>query len=187
MKVLLKEDVVTLGFAGEVCEVAPGYGRNYLIPKGFAVKATKSAMKQAESWRKKAEARRAQLRAEYEALSARIVEASLTFKARASESGRLYGSVTTNQIVESLNETLGTDIDRRLVTGDPLRQLGSHKVAVRLSAEFQPEVTVVIEPDGEVVVEREAESEETAEVPEVEEAEAAEEEEVMAEEPEVAA
>ncbi|MCA9972687.1 MAG: 50S ribosomal protein L9 [Anaerolineales bacterium] len=166
MKVLLKEDVENLGYAGEVHEVKPGYGRNYLIPRNLAVMATKGALKQAESWRRKAEARRAELRAEYQALAARIVEATLTFKARASESGRLYGSVTTNQIVDELNALLGTDIDRRKVTGDPLRQLGTHKVAVRLSGEFAPEVTVVIEPEGEVVPESdriEAETEAPAE------------------------
>lgn len=160
MKVLLKVDIDNLGYAGEVREVAPGYGRNYLIPRDLAVKATPGAMKQAESWRRKAEARRAALRAEYEALAARISGVSLSFKARASESGRLYGSVTTNQIVDGLNAALGTEIDRRKVTGDPLRQLGTHKVAVRLSGDFAPQLTVVIEPEGEVVSEADRVAEE---------------------------
>ena len=160
MKVLLKEDIETLGYAGEVHNVAPGYGRNYLIPKGLAVQATPSALKQAEIWRRKAEARRAELRAEYEALSARVAEVTLTFQARASESGRLYGSVTMNQIADALNEKLGTEIDRRKVTGDPLRQLGTHKIPVRLSGEFHPEVTVVIaSEEGEDEVEEQVEPE----------------------------
>lgn len=151
MKVLLKEDIDNIGYAGEVHTVADGYGRNYLLPKGMAVIATPGTLKQAETWRKKAEARRAELRAEHEALSAQIQEVRLVFSARAGESGKLYGSVTTSQITDEMNEILGTEIDRRKVGQDPLRQLGEHKVVVRLSADFHPELTVVIEPEGEVV------------------------------------
>lgn len=153
MKVLLKEDVYNLGYAGEVHTVADGYGRNYLIPQGLAVKATPNVLKQAEVWRKRAEARRESLREEYEALSARVSDLRLTFKARASESGKLFGSVTTTQIADAMNEELGTDIDRRNVGVEPLRRLGEHKVVVRLSGEFQPELTVVIEPEGAVIPE----------------------------------
>lgn len=153
MKVLLKQDVENLGYAGEVHKVAPGYGRNYLIPKGLAVLATPGMMKQADAWRKKAEARRAQLRAEYEALAAKIQDVTLKFTAKAGNTGKLYGSITTSQIADELNAVLGTDIDRRKIGVEPLRQLGEHKVVVRLSGEFQPEFTVIIESeDGEEVV-----------------------------------
>ena len=144
MKVLLKEDVDNLGYAGEVHKVANGYGRNYLIPQGLAVLATSSALKQAELWRKRAEARRAELKAEFEALSVKIKEVSLTFTARAGETGKLYGSVTTAQMADKLNETLGTEIDRRKVGIEALRQLGTHEVPVRLSSEYQPTFTVII-------------------------------------------
>ena len=147
MKVLLKEDVDNLGYAGEVHNVADGYGRNYLIPKDLAVLATASVMKQAEHWRKKAEARREELRAEYAMLSEKINETTLTYVARAGETGKLYGSITTTQITDDLNEALGTDIDRRKVGVEPLRQLGEHKVIVRLSADFQPYVIVKVEPE----------------------------------------
>ena len=147
MKVLLKEDVDNLGYAGEVYNVADGYGRNYLIPKGLAVLASPSVMKQAAVWRKRAEARREELRAEYEALSAKIDEATLKYTARAGDTGKLYGSITTSQITDDLNELLGTEIDRRKVGNEPLRQLGEHKVIIRLSADFQPHVLVVIEPE----------------------------------------
>lgn len=149
MKVLLKKDVDNLGYAGEVHKVSNGFGRNYLIPNGMAVVATAGTMKQAELWRKKAEARRAELHAEYEALSAQIREVRLVFEARAGESGKLYGSVTTAMIADELNESLGTDIDRRKVGVEPLRQLGEHEVVVRLSGEFQPSLTVVIENEDE--------------------------------------
>lgn len=145
MKVLLKEDVDNLGYAGEVHEVKSGFGRNFLIPQGLAVKATPGAMKQAQAWRSKAEARREQLRAEYSALADRIAAAKLTFVAKAGDTGKLYGSITTHQIADMLNEQLGVEIDRRKVGTEALRQLGKHKVPVRLSAEFQPDVTVIIE------------------------------------------
>jgi len=151
MKVLLKEDVEKLGLTGEVFDVADGYGRNYLIPKGLAVQATPSVMKQAVVWRKRAEARRAQIRAEHQALANQIKETTLTFSALAGESGKLYGSITTAQITDALNASLGIEIDRRKVDTEPLRQLGTHKVMVRLSHEFHPEITVVIEPEGEVI------------------------------------
>lgn len=179
MKVLLKEDVDNIGYAGEVYKVADGYGRNYLIPQGLAVIATPGTMKQAEVWRKKAEAHRAEQRAEYEALSAKIEEVSLRFQARAGETGKLYGSITTAMIADQLNETLGTEIDRRKVGVEPLRQLGEHQVVVRLSNEFKPEFTVIIESeeDEEAVVlhevEAAVESEEVAEADEAAEAEEA--------------
>jgi large subunit ribosomal protein L9 len=148
MKVLLKEDVYNLGYAGEVHMVADGYGRNFLLPKGLAVKATPQVMKQAEVWRKQADARREELRAEYDALSDRIRAVTLTFTARAGDTGKLYGSITTSQIADDLNETLGTDIDRRKVGTDQIRQLGEHLVVVRLDADHQPEFTVVVHPEG---------------------------------------
>ncbi|GIK55438.1 MAG: 50S ribosomal protein L9 [Chloroflexi bacterium] len=149
MKVLLKQDVENLGYAGEVRTVSDGYGRNYLIPNGLALMATPGTMKQAENWRKKAEAHRAEQRREYEALAAKIQGVRLVFKARAGESGKLYGSITTAMVADALNEVLGTEIDRRKVGVDPLRQLGEHKVVVRLSAEFHPELTAVIENETE--------------------------------------
>lgn len=149
MKVLLKQDVENLGLAGEVYEVANGYGRNYLLPQGLAVIASPGVMNQAQVWRKKAEARRAQIRAEYEALAEQIKAVTLSFTARAGESGKLYGSITTAQIADGLNEALGIEIDRRKVEVEPLRQLGEHKVVVRLSGEIQPEFTVRIESDEE--------------------------------------
>ncbi len=150
MKVLLKEDIDNLGYAGEIMSVADGYGRNFLIPQGKAVKASPSVLKQATVWRERATVRMIELKKEHEALAARIIEANLEFTARAGESGKLYGSVTTADIVEQLNMALGTEeIDRRSVVGGPLRQLGEHKVTIRLSRDYQPQVTVTINPFAE--------------------------------------
>jgi large subunit ribosomal protein L9 len=81
-------------------------------------------------------------------LAARIRELTLTFTAKAGDSGKLYGSITTSQVADEMNQKLGTDIDRRKVGGEPLRQLGEHQVVIRLSGDFQPELTVVIQPEG---------------------------------------
>lgn len=168
MKVLLKEDVDNLGYAGEVHEVAAGFGRNFLIPKGLAVIATSKVMNQAKAWRTQAETRRAELRAEYELLSTRIEEVTVTFTARAGNTGKLFGSVTTAQIADELNKILGTEIDRRKVGVEPLRQLGEHKVVVRLSGDFQPEVAVTIVSDEVTRTARPAAKQVEAAVEEVE-------------------
>lgn len=144
MKVLLKEDIENLGYAGEVCKVANGYGRNYLLPNGLAEVASPTAMKKAESWRKRAETRRQEQKAEFDELAEKIEAVTLEFTARASDAGRLYGSVTTLAITERLNEELGTSIDRRMVGKEPLRQLGEHKVVVILDRDHKPNVNVLI-------------------------------------------
>jgi large subunit ribosomal protein L9 len=163
MKVLLKEDVDNLGYAGEVMSVADGYGRNYLIPRGLAVKASPNVLRSAKQWRDRATVRMNELQKQHEALSTRLVQTKLVFVARAGETGKLYGSVTTADVVEKLNEQLGTEIERRQIVGDPLRQLGDHKVTVRLSRDFQPQITVSIEPFEEEVPEEAAEEEPAAE------------------------
>jgi large subunit ribosomal protein L9 len=149
MKVLLKKDVDNLGYAGEVLDVADGYGRNYLIPRGVAVRATAGVLKEARAWRERATARMAELRREHEALAARIQETHLVFTARAGETGKLYGSVTMADVIEELNRQLGTDIDRRLATGNPLRQLGEHQVTIKLSRDYHPQVVVFIHPESD--------------------------------------
>lgn len=149
MKVLLREDVEKLGYAGEVHTVADGYGRNFLIPRGFAVKATDQAMNQAKIWREKAAARRAQLKAQHDDLSKRIAAVTLKFVAKAGDKGKLYGSITMNDVTEKLNAVLGTSLDRRLAEGDPLRQLGTHHITVRLSGDYQPQITVIIQSEEE--------------------------------------
>lgn len=164
MKVLLKKDVETLGYAGEVHEVATGYGRNYLIPRGMAEKATPGALKAADSWRKRAEMRRAEVRKEHEMLVQRINEVTLDFTAKAGEQGKLYGSITTAAIADQLNEVLGTELDRRKVDSAPLRQVGDHYVSVVLSHEHKARLLVRVHPEGGEETQAEAA---TAQEPEV--------------------
>lgn len=168
MKVLLKKDVDTLGYAGEVHDVSPGYGRNYLIPQGLGVKATPGVLKAAESWRKKAEARREQLRREHEALVDRLSGTTLTFTAKAGDQGKLYGSITTQNMADALMEELGVEIDRRKIDSTGLRQIGEHQVPIVLSRDYRAHITIFIHPEMEeeavveevVVVAEEVEEEE---------------------------
>jgi large subunit ribosomal protein L9 len=167
MQVLLLEDVDNLGLAGSVVAVADGYGRNYLIPRGLAKVATKGALKQADQVRKSGERKRARQLAGAQALAKRIEDLALTFQARAGETGKLYGSITTGHLAEAMERELGQEIDRRKIITDPLRQLGEHTVPVRLMTDVATSFTVVIEPEeGELEdyleVEADTAEEETA-------------------------
>lgn len=143
MKVLLKHDVTKLGKAGVVKNVADGYGRNYLIPQGMAVLATPGALKQAETLSKVEQKRQALLASEAFSLAEQLAQISLSFKVRAGEAGKLYGSVTSQQIVDEVKRVAGLDVDKRkLELREPIRALGAHKVAVRLASALAPEITV---------------------------------------------
>jgi large subunit ribosomal protein L9 len=149
MKVLLLKDVYKLGRAGEVKRVADGFGRNYLLPQGLAVLATPSALKQAERIREEAGARRQELNQEMGGVAEKLEPVVLTFPARASETGKLYGSITTQMIAEALSEKVGVEITRRQIDSQPLRALGEHKVHVRLTVDLVPEVSVIVHREGE--------------------------------------
>jgi large subunit ribosomal protein L9 len=152
MKVLLVKDVYKLGRAGDVKRVADGYGRNYLLPQGLAVLATPSAMKQAERIREEASARRQELNQEMSGVAEKIDGMLLVFPARASETGKLYGSITTQMIAEALSKKSGMEISRRQIDSQPLRALGEHKVQVRLTVDLIPEITVIVHREGETPV-----------------------------------
>lgn len=143
MKVLLTRDVTKLGKAGTVKTVADGYARNYLLAQGLAVLATAGAVKQADSLAKSEQKRQSLLAADASSLAEQLQAVTLTFHMRAGEEGKLYGSVTSANIVDELKRTTGLDIDRhKLELREPLRSLGAHKVAVRLASELAPEITV---------------------------------------------
>ena len=171
MKVLLIKDVYKLGRAGDVKRVADGYGRNYLLPQGLAVLATPGAMKQVENIRAQAAASRAALNEELGGVAEIISEVSLTFAAKAGETGKLYGSITSQMIADAIHEKTGVEINRRQLDSEPIRNLGAHKVLVRLTVDLVPEVTVLVHREGEApgLVEEEAEqeAEEKAEAGEV--------------------
>ena len=149
MKVLLLEDVYNLGRAGEVKKVANGYGRNYLIPQGLAILATAGALAQVERIQAEADYRRNLLNKEMSGVAEKLRSLQLVFPARAGETGKLYGSITTQMLADSLTEELGTEITKRQIDSQPLRMLGMHKVKVRLTIDLIPEFEVVIYREGE--------------------------------------
>ncbi|MCB2179857.1 50S ribosomal protein L9 [bacterium] len=149
MKVLLLEDVYNLGRAGEVKKVANGYGRNYLIPQGLAMLATPGAMAQAEKIQEDADKRRAVLNEEMSGVAEKLVDLTLFFAAKAGETGKLYGSITTQMIADELTKELDTEISKRQIDSQPLRLLGMHTIKVRLTIDLIPEFKVVVYREGE--------------------------------------
>ena len=149
MKILLLKDVYHLGHAGDVKKVADGYGRNYLIPQGYAVLATPGALKQAESIRAKAEVLRKQLSSEMSVVAERINGAWITFASKAGETGKLYGSITSQMVAEKISEKAGIEIDKRMIDIQPIRTLGEHKAHVRLTIDIVPIINVLVHREGE--------------------------------------
>lgn len=145
MKVLLLQDIEHLGKAGEIKDVSGGFGRNYLLPKGFAVLATKGHIKQAEE-RLAAQRRRAEAaRREAEALAAKLSALTLTFTAKVGEQDRLYGSVTNADIAAKLHEEVGIEIDRRkIMLEDPIKRTGEYEVPVELASGITATLKVVV-------------------------------------------
>lgn len=151
MKVLLLKDVYKLGRAGDVKKVADGFGRNYLVPQKLAILATPDALKMADRIRGTAEEKRQALNQELGGVAAQIDKMVLTFPARASETGKLYGSVTLHMIADAIKEKTDVEISRRQIDIQPLRELGEFTVPVRLTVDLIPEVKVIVYREGEAV------------------------------------
>ncbi len=168
MKILLLKDVYHLGHAGDVKKVADGYGRNYLIPQGYAVLATASALKQAETIREKAAVVRNQLNTEMSAVSEKINNCWITFASKAGETGKLYGSITSQMVAEKISEKAGIEIEKRQIDIQPIRTLGEHKAYVRLTIDIVPSINIMVHREGETpnipgMEQAEPEAEQTAE------------------------
>jgi large subunit ribosomal protein L9 len=145
MKVILTEEVPDVGAAGQVVEVAPGYARNYLLPRKLAIEATKGNVKSLEHHRRTIEARQKKLAQSATALADRIRATPLVIAARAGETGRLYGSVTTADIAEAVQRMFGLEVDKRKVEiPEPIKVLGDHEVKVRLHRDVQATLTVSV-------------------------------------------
>lgn len=165
MKVMLVRDVYKLGRAGDIKKVADGYGRNYLIPQGLAVLATAGALKQVEKIRQQAEIRRAELNSELKGLADQVKEVVLTFAARAGETGKLYGSITTQDVATALSEKTRFEVKKHQIDMQPIRNLGEYTAHVRLTMDLVPEVKVVVHREGETVEADEAFEEPVEEAP----------------------
>jgi large subunit ribosomal protein L9 len=151
MKVMLIKDVYKLGRAGDVKKVADGYGRNFLIPQGLAVLATPGALKQVERIRSQAEIRRTEQNAELKGLAGDIEGVVLTFAAKAGETGKLYGSITTQNVAEALQEKTRYEVKRHQIDMQPIRNLGEYTANVRLTMDLVPEIKIIVHREGEVV------------------------------------
>ena len=167
MKVVLIDEAPGLGIAGDIRDVKDGYARNFLIPKGLAVLATPQELARADA-RKKAEIeRRTKLNLEMESVGERLSEERLLIPVRVGPGGRLYGSVTSAEIADAVNEAMGVEIDRRAVQlAQPIRELGHHQTPVRLAPDVIPSVTITVYQEGTepppLVEEGADEAEETA-------------------------
>lgn len=158
--VLLREDIETLGGRGEIVSVKSGYARNYLLPRGIAIPATKGNIKQVEKEREFLLKKAAEEQSTAEMQAEQMKDISLEFERLAGETGTLFGSVTSMDVTAALNEK-GYEIDRKQVKlKDPIKELGEYTVNVRLHREVILEVPVKVRPEGELVPVEEMETEE---------------------------
>lgn len=150
MKVILLQDIYKHGVVGEVVDVADGFARNYLIPRKMAVKATKSELKSHRHLQAKVEARRAAYENKVNEVARQIDGTELFFERRAANTGKLFGSVTTQEIADELDKQTGIDINRRRISQQALREVGVHRVSVRLGNENPPELVIHIVREGDL-------------------------------------
>lgn len=150
MLVILKEDIANLGFKDEIVEVKPGYGRNFLIPRGLAVIASESAQKVlAENQRQRAH-KLAKIKADAEAVAAKMNGVKLTIVAKTSSTGTIFGSVTNIQIAEEL-EKLGFELNRKMIHVANIKEIGNYVAKVRLHKDVTVEVPFTVESESGVV------------------------------------
>ena len=148
MKLILREDVENLGKGGDLVEVKPGYGRNYLLPRGLAVLANPKNVRELEHQKKVAEAKAAKAKASAEAVAKRLAETPVTLKRKVGEQDKLYGSVTALDIVEALGAR-GMQLDRRIIDlPEPIKSVGDHEVPVKLHRDVVAKVRVRVEAEG---------------------------------------
>ncbi len=147
MKVILQKPVDKLGVPGDVVDVADGYARNYLMPRGLAVRASKGGVKHVESLKRAHTTRVSAAQAEAQEVADRLTASPIRVKARVGEEGRLFGSVTAAELAEEIERQTGVKVDRHDVHLDePIRSVGVHEVKVHLFADVDPAVPVEVEP-----------------------------------------
>ena len=147
MEVVLRTDIADLGKRGDVIDVADGYARNYLVPRGLAMKADKGAAGQAAVMRRSRDVKDARERAAAEEIATRLVPKVITLTSRAGGEGRLFGSVTTTDVAAAVLAQTGIELDRRkLHLDEPIRVVGTHRVTVRLHTDVEFPVTLEVSP-----------------------------------------
>jgi large subunit ribosomal protein L9 len=143
INVVLTEELANLGHTGELVRVRPGYGRNFLIPRGLAIGATKENVARIEHEKKVASIRSSKAKSEAEALATKLSAVKVTIERPVGEGDRLYGSVTSRDIEEAL-AAQGYAIDRRRIAIEPIKTLGAHQVTIRLGTAISATVTVTV-------------------------------------------
>lgn len=145
MRVLLRDDVEGVGRRGDIVEVSGGFARNFLLPTGRALKATEPMSTQAAAMRRSRDLRDAKDKESAETLSAVLAGRTLTVSARSGSEGRLFGSVTTQDLSEAIEAQIGAVVDRRRIRlEEPIKSLGTHVVPVHLHADVEAELTVEV-------------------------------------------
>ncbi|HEX2851310.1 MAG TPA: 50S ribosomal protein L9 [Acidimicrobiales bacterium] len=146
MRVVLRADVDNLGKRGDIIEVADGFARNYLVPRGKAIAATDGIVTQANAMRRSRDLKDARDREAAETIARTLVPKVITVKARAGAEGKLFGSITAADVVTAVSEQAGVDLDRRRVRlDDPIRSIGTHEVPVKLHADVEFRITLEVE------------------------------------------
>ena len=147
MKLILKADVAGVGHRGDIVDVADGFGRNYLVPKGMAMKATKGAETQAAAMRRSRDLKDAEDREAAQEVAKALVATTVTITAKASPEGKLFGSVTANDIVDAVKEQTGAGLDRRqLQLDEHIKDVGTHQVFAKLHADVAFPLTIEVVP-----------------------------------------
>jgi large subunit ribosomal protein L9 len=145
MKLILTQEVTGLGVPGDVVEVKDGYGRNYLVPRGYAIRWTKGGEKQVASIKRAREVREVRDQGDALEIKKRLEALSVKLPTRAGESGRLFGSVTVSDIVAAVKAAGGPDIDkRRIELTAPIKTVGAHQVRVKLHPEVAAKIEVEV-------------------------------------------
>ncbi len=144
MKIVLKQAVPNLGDAGDQVTVTGGFARNFLIPRGMAVPATKGNVKQADTWRNSKSAQEGRAKLQAEQVRDKLRSAPLSVTAQAGPDGRLFGSVTAADVAQAIGAQLGVEIDRHQIELEPIKHLGVHEVRVSLHPEVEAEIPVEV-------------------------------------------
>jgi large subunit ribosomal protein L9 len=145
MRIILQREVEKLGVPGDIVEVKDGYARNYLLPRGLAIAATRGAVKNAEQLREAHDSRVEKAKTEAETLAAELARTRLRVASKAGEDGKLFGSVTAQHLADELSKATGQQIDRkRIHLDEPIRSLGTHEVDVHLHPDIDARVTVEV-------------------------------------------
>jgi large subunit ribosomal protein L9 len=145
VRVVLREDVDNLGRKGDLVDVADGYARNFLVPRGLAIKATRGVVQQAEAMRRNREAREVKDRAHATELAQRLTTTRIEVKARAGEGGKLFGSVTASDIADAVLAQNEIELDRRKIAlAEPIKELGTVEVPVQLHGDIDATLTIEV-------------------------------------------